>query len=175
LLSSVRFPPRDQLPPGVTIEKLPVLGTTWYDRGPGYWARRLGLFLVMVMVVALASLLIGALLADIKGKSQAGFTGVLIAEIVWSLVIVAFLLVRTVRRWNSVEPARPLSPGRKRAAAMGARLGFLARAGMVIGMAVLVITSMVFFGLYLTVLIFALLPEWLPEHKARLRLAQQLR
>jgi len=175
LPGSVHFPPRDRLPPGVTIEKLPVLGTSWYDRGPGYWARRVGNFLIMAVVVALASLVIGAVLSDIKGASRAAFTGVLIAEIVWSLVIVAFLLVRTFQRWNTVRPARALSRGQKRAAAMGGWLGFLARTGLVIGQAVLVITSLVFFGLYLTLLILALLPEWPPEHKARLRLAQQLR
>jgi len=32
----------------------------------------------------------------------------------------------------------------------------------------------VFFGLYVTLLIYAVLPEYPPEHKARLRLARQL-
>ena len=43
-----------------------------------------------------------------------------------------------------------------------------------IGQAVLVIGSLLFFGLYVTLLIYALLPEYPPEHKARLRLAEQI-
>lgn len=45
-----RFPPRDQLPPGVTVDRLRGLGTTWYERGrdedrartAGAWAGSLG-------------------------------------------------------------------------------------------------------------------------------------
>jgi hypothetical protein len=104
-----QFPPRDQLPAGIGIEKIPILGTTWYERGPRYWLRRVWLFLAMALVVTLTSLLVGGFLIGIKGSSHAGYVGMLIAEVVWSLVI-----------------------------------------------------------------IYALLPEYPPEHKARLRLAQQL-
>ena len=173
-LSQVSFPPRDQLPPGVYVAKLQLLGTTWYERGPGYWLRRVWLFLLMALVVTLTSLLVAGFMVGIKDSSKAGFTGVLIAEIVWSLAILTWGLSRTARRWNVPEPARPLSRRQQRAVATGGALGSLARAGLAIGQAVLVIGSLLFFGLYLMLLIYALLPEWPPEHKARLRLAQEL-
>ncbi|HEY2551692.1 MAG TPA: hypothetical protein VGI64_14065 [Streptosporangiaceae bacterium] len=173
-LTQVTFPARDQLPPGVYIEKLQLLGTSWYDRGPGYWLRRVWLFLLMALLVTLTSLLIGGFMAGIKDSSQAGFVGVLIAEIAWSLAILVFLLIRTSRQWNVPEPARPLSRKQRRAVATGSTIGSLARAGFVLGQAILVIGSLLFFGLYLMLLVYALLPEWPPEHKARLRLAQQL-
>lgn len=38
--TEIRFPPRDQLPPGVIIEIIPDLGTTWYERDRSYRRRR---------------------------------------------------------------------------------------------------------------------------------------
>jgi hypothetical protein len=156
------------------IEKLPVLGTTWYERGPGYWVRRVWLFLLMALVVTLMSLLVGGFMLGIKGSSHTGFVWALIVEIVWSLVIVAYMMIRTAQRWNSLEPSRPLSRRQRQAGAAGGALGVLAGAGIFIAQAVLVLGSVLFFGLYVSLLIYALLPEWPPEHKARLRLAGQL-
>jgi hypothetical protein len=129
----------------------------------------------MALVVTLTSLLVGGFLVGIKGSSHAGFVGALIAEIAWSLVIIVFALIRTAQQWNQPEPARMLSRRQKQAAATGGAIGALARAGFVVGQAVLVIGSLLFFGLYVTLLIYALLPEYPPEHKARLRLAELIR
>jgi hypothetical protein len=170
----ITFPPRDQLPPGTVIEKLPVIGTTWYDRGGSYWVRRGWLFLLMALVVTLTSLLAGGFLIGIKDSSRAGFTGALIAEVVWSLAIIGYGLVRTARTWNDPRPARPLSRKQRDAAASGSALGTLASAGLAIGQVVLVLGSVLFFGLYVMLLIYTLFPEYPQEHKARLRLAQRL-
>lgn len=172
--SRAEFPPLDQLPSGTDIEKLPVLGTTWYERGFDYWVRRVWLFLLMALVVTLMSLIVGGFLIGIKGSSHTGFIGALIVEVAWSLVIIAYMMIRTAQRWNNLEPARPLSRRQRDAAASGGALGVLASAGILIGQFVLVIGSVVFFGLYVSLLIYALLPEWPPEHKARLRLARKL-
>jgi hypothetical protein len=172
--SRTEFPPRDQLPPGTEIEKLPVLGTTWYERGLGYWVRRVWLFLLMALVVTLMSLLVGGFMLGIKGSSRTGFVGAVIAEIAWSLVIIVFLMIKTAQRWNSLEPARPLSRRGREAGAAGGAIGVLASAGIFIAQAVLVIGSVLFFGLYVSLLIYAVLPEWPPEHKARLRLGNRL-
>jgi uncharacterized membrane protein YhaH (DUF805 family) len=169
-----QFPPRDQLPAGVTVEKLPVLGTSWYERRAGYWVRRVWLFLLMALVVTLTSLLVGGFLIGIKDSSRAGFTGALIVEVVWSLAIIVYGLVRTARHWDDLDPPRPLSRRQRSAAAGGSVLGVLARVGLGLAQFVLVIGSVVFFGLYVMLLIYALLPEYPPEHKARLRLARQL-
>jgi uncharacterized membrane protein len=174
--SSIEFPPRDRLPSGVTVERLPVLGTSWYERGLDYWVRRFWLFLLFALVVTLTSLLVGGFLAGINGSSHAGFVGALIVEIVWSLFIIVFGLIRTAQRWNQPEPRPLLSRKQQRqAGTTGSVIGTLARAGLVLGQFVLVIGSVLFFGLYVMLLIYALLPEYPPEHKARLRLADQLR
>jgi hypothetical protein len=172
--SRAEFPPLGQLPPGTDIEKLPVLGTTWYQRGFDYWVRRVWLFLLMALVVTLMSLIVGGFLLGIKGSSHTGFVWALIVEVAWSLVIIAYMMVRTAQRWNNLERARPLSRRQRDAAASGGALGVLASAGILIAQFVLVIGSVVFFGLYVALLIYALLPEWPPEHKARLRLARKL-
>jgi hypothetical protein len=172
--SRTAFPPRDQLPRDVVIEKLSVLGTTWYERGPDYWVRRIWLFLLMLLVVVLMSLIVGGFMVGIKDSSHAGFVGALIVEIVWSLVIIGYIMIRTAQRWNNLEPSRPLSRRQRDAGAAGGVIGVLATAGILIAQFVLVIGSVLFFGLYVSLLIFALLPEYPPEHKARLRLAAQL-
>jgi hypothetical protein len=172
--SQAEFPPLDRLPAGTDIEKLPVLGTTWYERGADYWVRRVWLFLLMALVVTLMSLIVGGFLVGIKDSSHTGFVGALIVEAAWSLVIVAYMMIRTAQRWNSAEPARPLSRRQRNAGAAGGALGALAATGIFIAQAVLVIASVLFFGLYVSLLIYAVLPEWPPEHKARLRLARQL-
>jgi hypothetical protein len=172
--SRAEFPPLDQLPAGLDIEKLPVLGTTWYERGSDYWVRRVWLFLLMALVVTLMSLIVGGFMLGIKSSSHTGFVGAVIVEIVWSLVIIGYLMIRTAQRWNNPEPSRPLSRRQRDAGAAGGAVGVLASAGILIAQAVLVIGSVVFFGLYVSLLIYALLPEWPPEHKARLRLARQL-
>jgi vacuolar-type H+-ATPase subunit I/STV1 len=172
--SRTAFPPRDQLPRDVAIEKLSVLGTTWYERGPDYWVRRFWLFLLMVLVVGLMSLIVGGFLNGIRGSSHTGFVGALIVEIVWSLVIIGYMMIKTAQRWNNLEPSRPLSRRQRGAGAAGGAVGVLATTGIFIAQFVLVIGSVLFFGLYVSLLIYALLPEWPPEHKARLRLAAQL-
>ena len=173
--SRMEFPPRDQLPPGIDIEKLPVLGTSWYERGAGYFVRRIWLFLLMALVVTLTSLLVGGFLIGIKDSSHTGFLVALIVEIVWSLAVIVYGIIRTARRWNDLDPVKPLSRRQRRdAGTAGSVLGTLARVGLTLGQAVLVIGSVLFFGLYVMLLIYALLPEYPPEHKARLRLAQRL-
>jgi hypothetical protein len=171
----LEFPPRDQLPPDVDIEKLPVIGTSWYERGAGYWVRRVWLFLIMALVVTLTSLLVGGFLVGIKDSSHTGFVVALIIEIVWSAAIIGYGMFRTARRWNDLDPATPLSRRKQRqAGTAGSVLGTLARAGLVLGQVVLVLGSLLFFGLYVMLLIYALMPEYPQEHKARLRLARRL-
>ncbi|PKV88284.1 hypothetical protein [Streptomyces sp. TLI_146] len=48
------------VPAGPHVVRLPVVGTSWYRRGFGYWARRiaLGAFVLLVMAVMLSVLLI---------------------------------------------------------------------------------------------------------------------
>jgi hypothetical protein len=82
----VRFPPRAQLPPGVTITKLPVVGRTWYKRGVAYWARRVGCVLVLCAGVAVGATFIGEGMLAAGRPGSPGFLAVLVAECVFSPV-----------------------------------------------------------------------------------------
>ncbi|HET7012426.1 MAG TPA: hypothetical protein VFI65_00845 [Streptosporangiaceae bacterium] len=169
------LPARKELPPGMRIESLPVLGTTWYERGASYWVARLLMFIMMAIAVAVGSAFVAGFLSGIKDSSQTGFVVVLVIEIVWSLVIITYLMTRTFRRWNSLEPPpKPLSRRLRRVVAAGGTLGGLAQAGFALGQFVLVYGSFLFFGLYVTLLLYALLPVYPAEHKARLRMVEQL-
>lgn len=180
-------PPRPPLPGDVTIERLPGLGTSWYDRGPGYWLRRVGLALLWALIVTLTTLIVVGVLSAIRHGSQAGFYVALVVEVAYSLAIVAFFAVRTARRWNQA-PSGPPRSGRAaragraersgqagRAGTAGGALGVLARSGVALGRGVLVIGSVLFVGLYLALLLSSLLPQTLPERQARRRLADELR
>lgn len=82
----VRFPPRAQLPPGVTITKLPMVGRTWYKRGVAYWARRVGCVLVLLVGLAVGVTFIGAGMLAAGPPGSPGFLAVLVAESVFSPV-----------------------------------------------------------------------------------------
>lgn len=174
-LGAGRLPPRRELPPGVVVEALPGLGTTWYERGAGYWARRAGLALMWAVVITLVTLLVVGFLGAIRAGSKTGFYAALGLEVAWSMAIIVWFAVRTVQRWNDPAPPRRQAARSRRAASGGAALGVLARSGFVIGQAFLVIGSLVFLGLYVALFLSYLLPEVPAERQARLRLAQTLR
>jgi hypothetical protein len=163
------LPPRSALPRDVPVPALPGLGLSWYDRGPGYWARRAGMALLWLLLTALVTLITVAVLIGLYHRSLAGFYLVLIIEILLSAGVLALFAVQTARRWNDPEAPSPLF-GRPPGAAAGHRRSALAAAGQ-IALAV----SFLSIGLYLALLITALLPETLAERRARLHIAGQLR
>jgi hypothetical protein len=83
---NVRFPPRAQLPSGVIITKLPIVGRTWYKRGIAYWARRTGCVLLLSGAVAFYVTLIADVMLLAGHPGSPGFLAVLIGESVFSLV-----------------------------------------------------------------------------------------
>ena len=106
------LPPRHALSRDVTVPVLPGLGRTWYDRrGAGYWARRAALSILWLFLTALVTLIVVAILIALWRRSTA-FTVVLVLEIVYSLGILAFLAVATVRGWNDPHPEH--DPARER-------------------------------------------------------------
>jgi hypothetical protein len=166
----VRLPPRHELPRDVTVASLPGLGTTWYDRGPGYRARRAGMALMWLVVTGLFTVIVIGLLAGLRHKSMAGFYVVLVLEVVYSLGILVFFAVRTVQHRNDTRPVaagigkprrgdHPPAAGQARSA-----LGQL-----------LLAPSFLFVGLYLAMLVTSVLPETPAERRARLSLAEALR
>lgn len=169
-----RFPPRSGLPRTVTIERLPMLGTTWYERGVRYWLRRVGMVLLMAVVLALVTALLWGFFGAIRQSSVTGFWIALSIEIAYSVAVLGWILWRVARRWHDPEPVRP-KPVSRRAAGAGAVLGTLARAGSVLGALVLVLGSLLFVGLYVALLVLMLTPETVWERPARLAMAERLR
>jgi hypothetical protein len=150
------LPPRRELPRDVTVPVLPGLGTTWYDRrGAGYWGRRAGLALLWLFLTAVVTLIVVAILDALSHRSTAGFTVVLVLEVAYSLAVLAFFAVTTVRGWDDPHPST-------------------IRPGNVPGQ-VFVILSSLTIGLYLALLLTSLLPETPAERHARLQVAGQLR
>jgi hypothetical protein len=120
-----------------------MLGTTWQDRGPAYWRRRVGLSVLMLAVLALDVLLVGSFLV---GFWQGARTG----AIVVGTVIVLFGIVAGVLTWRRagrIDQAGGVSGRDARLAGrVGATTGTLARAGSGLGALVLVVLSIVLVG-----------------------------
>lgn len=84
------FPPRNELPPDVTIIRLPFLGRTWYERGFWYWCRRTwGVTLLLITVAIYAGIIAGVMNAAGPPGSP-GYLAVLTGEAVFSLVTAVF-------------------------------------------------------------------------------------
>ncbi len=150
------LPPRHALPRDVTVPVLPGLGLTWYDRrGTGYWGRRAALSLLWLFLTAVVTLIVVAILIALSDRSTAGFTVMLVLEVVYSLGVLAFFAVATARGWNDPHPAA-------------------IRPGNVPGQIFLILSSLTI-GLYLALLLTSLLPETPAERHARLQVAEELR
>lgn len=168
-----RFPPRSTLPRTIAIEKVPLVGTTWYERGFRYWLRRFLMAVVAAGVLALVGALLWGFFGAIRRSSVTGFWIALAIEIGYSLATIAFLAIRTKKHWNDTERVAP-RPVNRAAGQAGAVLGTLARAGLFIGQLVLVIATLLFAGLYIALFIAMLMPETIWERAARLRMADLL-
>ena len=172
-MAHVRFPPRAALPRGITVERVPLLGTTWYERGFRYWLRRVLMVVVSALILALVAALLWGFFGAIRRTSVTGFWVALVIEVAYSLAVIVFLVVRTKRRWNDLQPVRPKPVGRA-AGSTGAVLGTLARSGLFVGQVVLVLGTLLFVGLYVALLLAMLMPETIWERPARLALADRL-
>lgn len=168
------LPRRSALPHGTTVEALPWLGTTWYERGAAYWARRAALTFLALAILALytaimAGFLIGAY--DSSGR-HAWFYGLLAFEIVFSLVTGGYFLYRMVRHPATTTTAR-LATARCRARGAGA-LGILAWSGLVLAQLMIVLIAALSYGLWLAALVRSLSPMLPAEREARQRMAERL-
>jgi hypothetical protein len=82
----MRFPARAELPPGLKIPRLPALGTTWYERGFAYWARRIGGLIVLTATGAIYLAIISGLVQAAGPPGPPGFLAVLATEAVFTAV-----------------------------------------------------------------------------------------
>lgn len=166
----LRFPPRSELPRGVTIAKLPFLGRTWYERGFWYWCRRVyGVILLLLTLAIYVGIIIGVMNAAGPPGSP-GYLAVLVGEIVFSLATSVFAfrhLRRTALAGNTVGRGRQASR-----AGMGA--SFLAFQGGVLGGALLAASVLLTGGFALALLGIWLIPVPPTEQYARRMLADEL-
>jgi hypothetical protein len=168
-LTSVRFPPRRELPRDVPIERLPGLGTTWYDRGGRYWVRRAAMVLMWLFVIALLTAFAVGLFTAIRHSSQTAFVVVLTIWVAWTIGTLAFLAVRAARMRNVAVPQPMLRLPKAPAALAG-----VATVVATVVVAFCFVVGLLFGGLYIWLLIDALRPEPAIERQARLRMAQTL-
>lgn len=172
-LHRMRFPPRSELPPYVTIESLPLVGTSWYERGFIYWVRRLGIGVIFAMVAfAYPAMILGALDA-ISPPGTGLHNGLLTGEIVFTIVSAVLLLRRMWR--NMLNGKGATRRGTATAGRTGGAIGSLAftSGGMIAGL--LVFCSLLTAGLVLASFVVWLVPVPPMERYARRTLAEELR
>jgi hypothetical protein len=166
----IRFPPRAELPPEVTIAKLPGVGRTWYERGFVYRCRRVGDVLLLGIAVTMYTLIIAAVVLEAGRPGSPGFLAVLIAEIVFSLVSGVFAF-RHLWRIGISKPA-VLANRRTRAGVGAAYAAFLAGG---VGALLLVMSVLLSSGFALAAFAIWLVPVPPAERRARRLLAEELR
>jgi hypothetical protein len=167
-----RFPPRDQLPPGVTVERLRGLGTTWYERGFSYWMRRAGTTIGVAALVALWTVIVGAIVHHTGPAGSPAFIAVLTAEVMLSLVTGIWQFRKIWKHpyhWTSRDEDRTRTTG-----AWAGSLGSLVRTGNVLAGMVIGILALVSYGAILAVFAISLAPELPLEREARQRLTNDL-
>jgi hypothetical protein len=126
---------------GPPVPRIPVLGTTWYRRGPGYWIRRAGASAAVFVMLAAFGVYVGGVYAAIATTS--GSTRAILTIVATSSVVLSFVMaVRAQRR-----PHTPLDRGAAtRAGSSGARLGVMSSGGSVAGVAVLIVGALLGIG-----------------------------
>lgn len=159
---TVRLPPRDQLPPGTVIPKVPLIGTTWYERGPSYWARRAGATLITAVMLAAWTAMVGAFVYASGPAWSPAFTGVLIAELVFSLGTGAWQF----HRMGQPESQRWMPSVRT--------VSIATRVGSVLLIVLWGIAVLLSYGLVLALFLRSFAPVPPPERNARCLLAEKL-
>lgn len=165
------FPPRAGLPPGILLPRVPALGTSWYERGLSYWARRTGAVLLLCVAVAIYATIIAGVMLAAGPPGSAGFLGVLAGELVFSAVTGVFAF-RHLCRLGITGRSAESSP---RTGAAGAGAGLLAFGAGPVGAAILAVSVLLSAGFVLAALVMWLLPVLPAERHARDLVASQLR
>jgi hypothetical protein len=157
------------------VEKIPWLGTTWYERGLAYRALRLALTLFAVVFLALFTAILVLFLQGVYRSSQrhAWFYGLLAFEIVFSLATGGYLTYRMIKHpvtatTDDLAAARPRVRG-------AAGVGILARSGSVLAQLFIVLVAALSYGLWAAATMRSLSPVLPTERQARQRLAERLR
>lgn len=173
MTSSDRLPPRRDLPPGVVIVSLPGLGKTWYERGFSYWARRVGMQLLLLAGLALYLAIISGVVRAAGPPGSAGFLAVLVAEAAFTLVTAVLLIRHSYRAGIS---GRLAGSAGARTGSAGAGWGLLAAsAGGPAGAVLIALAAVFSAGFMVAVNVLWLLPVLPAEQHARRQVAEALR
>lgn len=168
-----RFPPRSELPPEVTIEWLPIVGTSWYERGIVYWARRAGSVIIFALVAVAYLAMIEGALQVISPPGTALYYGLAAGEIVFTAVTAVLIFQRAWR--NSLKgigaTKRDVRSAQKGAASIGPLA--LAAGGPLVGL--LVFLSLISAGLVLASFAIWMVPVPPMEQYQRRYIAERLR
>lgn len=169
----VRLPPRSELPAGVTLERLPLVGTSWYERGVSYWARRIGIAVILAMVVVAYVAAIEAVLQDVSSPGSALYYGLAAAEVIFTIVTGVWVFRRMWR--NTLSGKGATQKQAARGGRTGASVGTLAfsMGGVLAGL--IVFSSLLTAGLFLAAFVTWILPMPPAERYARSRIAERLR
>ncbi len=171
------FPPRAGLPRGLQqlVERLPFLGTTWYERGARYWVRRAGYTLFWVLLLTLETTILGGLFAFIRSSTQLGFYIALGIEIVICLGTGGYMWARLRRQAEGLwKPPLGRRTAGRRAGTSGAAAGLLAGAGSAAGQAFLLAGAVLSYGAFAAYFLRSFLPVLDHERPVRHRLAEVL-
>lgn len=146
---------RSTQPAGPPTPKLRLLGTTWYRRGPSYWARRAWLTFAYLVLLALVALFVGALVAAVV-SGMAGVGRIIVLALIVAVVVASYVQAIRARRRRHRErdAAAALTAEQRRAqarrqrAAGGAGLGagVGASGGSVVGAALLFLGALAVVG-----------------------------
>ena len=147
---------RSTHPAGPPVPKLRLLGTSWYRRGVGYWARRGWLTLVYLLLLGLIGFIVGDVVygaaTDAHGVARVVALVLLFGVIVGSHIYAVRASMR--RRHERRQGLTPLTPEqrreqdrrRRRGGRFGIGTGVGAYGGSVVGGALLFLGSVVFIG-----------------------------
>jgi hypothetical protein len=165
------FPPRDRLPPGVTVTRLPGLGTSWYERRFSYWCRRAGAVALLAIAVVVYVLIIAGIVRAGGPPGSPGFLTLLTAEIVFTIVT-GILSFRHL--WRLGITGRALRRNRA-AGSAGASAGLVAFWARGVCGALLIAGALLTAGFVLAAFAIWLTPIPPTERYARQRMEEDLR
>lgn len=151
---------------------VPLLGTTWYDRGPAYWVRRAGITALM-LIGLLTALLFAWGLITAAGESHPA-AGAAVASVIGVTGLVSGLWLWRRSTPKAIEErarrtGRPSVDPHSARAASGL-LGAAALAGNMLALAVVVIGGLLTLGIMVVVVLRSLGRQWPGERIERVLL-----
>lgn len=167
--TTAQLPRLDAIGPHVDVPLLPGVGRTWVNRSGSYWRRRTGVSLLWLFMLAVITVITVAILLAYWHRTLGGFIGVLTFLASYTVAVVVWMSVATVRHWNDVRaPFRRRGRVRRPAWAHGRFFPLYVLSQTFIALSGLTV------GFYLYMLSVSLLPEPPVERQARLFILDQL-